>query len=52
MNKYLKTIVLAPMTTDLNKYPTRISVKHNETKGLIAFDQIRSVDKVRILKVF
>ncbi|MHA7829674.1 MAG: type II toxin-antitoxin system PemK/MazF family toxin [Flagellimonas sp.] len=52
MNKYLNTIVLAPMTTNLKKYPTRVSIKHNERKGMIAIDQIRTVDKTRIIRVF
>lgn len=52
MNKYLKTIVLAPMTSSLNDYPTRVSVNHNGKKGMIAIDQIRTVDKTRIIKVF
>lgn len=52
MNKYLNTIVLAPMTTNLKKYPTRVSVKHNGKKGMIAIDQIRTVDKKRIIRVF
>ncbi|MFO7826388.1 MAG: type II toxin-antitoxin system PemK/MazF family toxin [Cyclobacterium sp.] len=52
MNKYLKTIVLAPMTTNLKKYPTRVSVKHNGKKGMIAIDQIRTVDKTRIIRIF
>ncbi|UOB18948.1 type II toxin-antitoxin system PemK/MazF family toxin [Abyssalbus ytuae] len=52
MNKYLNTIVLAPMTTNLKKYPTRVSIKHNGKKGMVAIDQIRTVDKVRIIKVF
>ncbi|HEX9601285.1 MAG TPA: type II toxin-antitoxin system PemK/MazF family toxin [Mariniflexile sp.] len=52
MNKYLNTIVLAPMTTSLKKYPTRVAVSHNGKKGMIAIDQIRTVDKTRIIKVF
>lgn len=52
MNKYLNTIVLAPMTTNLKKYPTRVSVNHNGKKGMIAIDQIRTVDKTRIIRVF
>ena len=52
INKYLKTIVVAPMTTNLKKYPTRIEVKHNEKRGMIAIDQIRTIDKSRILKKF
>lgn len=51
MNKYLKTIVLAPMTTNLKKYPTRVSVNHNGKKGMMAIDQIRTVDKARVIKI-
>ena len=51
MNKYLNTIVLAPMTTTLKQYPTRVAVEHDGKKGMIVIDQIRTVDKVRILKV-
>ncbi|MBN3581462.1 type II toxin-antitoxin system PemK/MazF family toxin [Algoriphagus aestuarii] len=52
MNKYLNTIVLAPMTTNLRKYPTRVSVNHNGKKGMVAIDQIRTVDNSRIIRVF
>jgi len=52
INKFLKTIVVAPMTTNLKNYPTRIKVKHDEKKGMIAIDQIRTIDKSRILKIF
>jgi len=51
MNKYLQTIVIAPMTTALKSYPTRVPVKHNKTKGAIALDQVRTVDKRRIVKI-
>tara|TARA_R100000935_G_scaffold55744_2_gene86121 strand:+ start:1072 stop:1395 length:324 start_codon:yes stop_codon:yes gene_type:complete len=52
LNKYLKTIVVVPMTTTLNKYPTRVSVKSNGKKGMMAIDQIRTIDKSRIIKTF
>src|SRR5690606_7221408 len=52
MNKYLNTIVVAPMTTNLKRYPTRIQVVHNLKKGMIAIDQIRTVDRKRIVKIF
>ena len=52
MNKYLNTIVVAPMTTNQKKYPTRILVEHNGKKAMIAIDQIRIVDKKRIIKMF
>jgi len=51
MNKYLNTVVLAPMTTNLSRYPTRVVVEFDGKKGMIVIDQIRTVDKVRILKV-
>lgn len=51
MNKYLNTIVLAPMTTNLKRYPTRVAVELDGKQGMIAIDQIRTVDKIRILKV-
>ncbi|MEG9329103.1 type II toxin-antitoxin system PemK/MazF family toxin [Salinimicrobium catena] len=52
MNKYIRTIIVAPMTTNLKKYPTRIPVKTTGKKGMIAIDQIRTIDKMRILRVF
>lgn len=51
MNKYLRTIVVAPMTTKSKKYPTRIEVKHDRKIGWIVIDQVRTIDKQRILKV-
>ena len=51
MNKYLNTIVIAPMMSSVKKYPTRISVNHDGKKGMIVIDQIRTVDKKRIIKV-
>ena len=50
MNKYLQTIVVAPMTTSSKPYPTRVEIKHNQTKGWIAIDQIRTVERARIVK--
>ncbi len=50
MNKYLRTIVIAPMTTNSKKYPTRVEVKHDNKTGWIVLDQIRTIDKQRIIK--
>jgi len=52
MNRYLQTIVVAPITSSSKSYPTRVDVLHNKTKGQIALDQIRPVDRRRIVKVF
>lgn len=51
MNKYLQTIVVAPMTSNSKSYPTRVEVKHNKTKGWIVIDQIRTIDRQRIIKI-
>ena len=51
MNKHLRTIVVAPMTTKSRKYPTRIEVKHDKKIGWVVIDQIRTIDKQRIIKV-
>lgn len=51
MNKYLQTIVVAPMTTISRKYPTRIEVKHDSKIGWIVIDQIRTIDKQRIVRI-
>ena len=50
INKYLRTIIVAPMTTTSRKYPTRIEVKHDGIIGWIVVDQIRTIDKRRIIK--
>ena len=50
MNKYLNTVVIAPMTSSSKSYPTRVEVNHNKTKGWIVLDQIRTIDRQRIIK--
>lgn len=50
MNKHLHTIIVAPMTTKSKKYPTRIEIKHENKIGWIVVDQIRTIDKKRIIK--
>ena len=51
MNRYLQTIVIAPMTSSSKPYPTRIAIRHKITKGWIVLDQIRTVDRQRIVKI-
>ncbi len=50
MNKYLNTIIVAPMTSSIKNYPTRVDVKFDEKHGSIVLDQIRTIDKSRIRK--
>lgn len=52
LNRFLSTIVVIPMTTNLKNYPTRVAVTHNNKKGMMAIDQIRTIDKFRIINSF
>lgn len=52
MNKFLNTIIIAPMTSSSRPYPTRVEVQTNNKKGWVVIDQIRSVDRKRITKIF
>ena len=51
LNDYLRTVVIVPMTTKSHQYPTRIKVNHNHQEGWAAIDQIRTIDKSRIVKI-
>ena len=50
MNRHLRTVVIAPMTTSSKNYPTRVEIRHENKTGWIILDQIRTIDKHRIIK--
>ena len=50
MNRNIGTIVVAPMTTNGRDYPTRIPVTFKRKRGQIVLDQIRTVDKKRLVR--
>jgi mRNA interferase MazF len=50
MNKHLATAIVAPMTTKGKPYPSRIPIHFQGKDGLIVLDQIRTVDKIRLVK--
>ena len=50
LNQHLRTVMMAPMTSKSFAAPFRVSVTHAGTKGLIVLDQLRSVDKQRLVK--
>lgn len=52
MNRNLNTVVVAPMTTSSKNYPTRLALEFKGKRGAAAIDQIRTVDKSRIVAVF
>ena len=50
MNQFINTVIIAPMTTKWRSYPTRIPCVFKNKEGRIVLDQIRTVDKSRLLK--
>lgn len=50
MNAHISTVIVAPMTTQGCAYPTRIACKFQNKNGQIVLDQIRTVDKARLVK--
>ena len=50
MNRYIRTVIVAPMTTAGKEYPTRIACEFEKKKGYIVLDQIRTIDKTRLIK--
>lgn len=52
MNKYLRTVVIAPMTSTSKPYPTRTEILFQKKKGWVVLDQLRTIDKKRIIKSY
>lgn len=50
MNQHLKTVIVAPMTTVLRPYPTRIAVRFQRKRGQVALDQLRAIDRQRLVR--
>jgi len=50
MNTHIRTVIVAPMTTAGKDYPTRVSCPFKKKKGQIVLDQIRTIDKTRLVK--
>jgi mRNA interferase MazF len=50
MNHHIGTVIIAPMTTKGREYPTRVPCTFQGGEGLVVLDQIRTVDKTRLVK--
>lgn len=50
MNGSLRTVQIAPLTTNANRYPWRVPISFQQKKGMVALDQLRTIDKRRVLK--
>jgi mRNA interferase MazF len=49
-NKYLNTIIIAPLTSTIKPYPTRVVCIFQKKQGQVVLDQVRTVDKARLIK--
>ena len=50
MNRYLQIIVVAPITSSSKAYPTRVKINLISTQGFVVLDQVRTLDRARIIK--
>lgn len=50
MNRHIRTVIVAPMTTGGHRYPTRIPCSFEGVEGHVVLDQIRAVDRSRLVK--
>ncbi len=50
MNRHLRTVIIAPMTAHGHEYPTRVLVSFLGVQGRVVLDQIRTIDKVRLVR--
>ena len=51
MNRHIGTVIIAPLTTHGRDYPTRVACKFQGKDGQVVLDQIRTVDKSRLVKL-
>jgi len=49
MNQYIKTIIIAPMTTKKRSYKSRVEINFQGNRGQVMLDQIRTIDKKRLI---
>jgi mRNA interferase MazF len=50
MNQHLRTVIIAPMTTVVRAYPTRVPIRFQGKHGQVVLDQLRAVDRQRLLR--
>ena len=50
MNRQIRTVIIAPMTTKRRSYPTRVDCRFQGKEGQVVLDQLRIVDKIRLIK--
>jgi mRNA interferase MazF len=50
MNRHIRALIIAPMTSTIKNYPSRVTTTFQKKRGQIVLDQIRTVDKQQLIK--
>ncbi|HEX4111232.1 MAG TPA: type II toxin-antitoxin system PemK/MazF family toxin [Stellaceae bacterium] len=50
MHRHVRTVIIAPMTSAVRKYPTRVPIRFRRRQGEVALDQLRAVDQSRLVR--
>lgn len=50
MHDHVRTVIVAPMTGTLRDYPTRVAIRFQRRQGEVALDQLRAIDKARLVR--
>jgi len=50
MNRHIRTVIVAPMTTKGRAYPTRVACRFQRKQGEVVLDQLRTIDRVRLVR--
>lgn len=50
LNRHLRTLIVAPMTTGGQAYPWRVACRFQQKDGFIALDQLRTIDRERVTR--
>ena len=50
MNRHIRTVIIAPLTSTIKNYPTRVTITFDGKQGQVVLDQIRTIDKHRLIR--
>jgi mRNA interferase MazF len=50
MHRHIRTVIVAPMTSSVHGYPTRVAIRFQRKDGEVALDQLRAIDRARLVR--
>lgn len=50
MHRHVRTVIVAPMTSAVRNYPTRVPIRFRRRQGEVALDQLRAIDQSRLVR--